>query len=101
DPGKRVRTGSAGSRTKPRPRPRAGRFLATEPDPVMQAKRALVPEFHVDRLEPEARPVGRSRNMADCKSRCIPRHRLLQRESAFQRARLFRCPGSDTAVARP
>ena len=53
-----------------------------------------------ERLDAEARPVGRTRHLANGISRRIHGNRGFQREAAFERARLLRGPGANPAVAR-
>ena len=73
--------------------------LAGEDHAVVQAEGLVLPELDRDRRDAEARPVGRARHVADGIFGRVDRHRLFQREAAFQRARLLARPGADAAVA--
>src|SRR3990170_7429552 len=91
---------SPGSRIKPLLAPGFARARAAEHHALVQAERAVVPELHLQRGEPEARPVGRAGDVADRVARRYRGNGLLQREAALERARLLRGPGADAAAAR-
>jgi len=58
----------------------------------MQAEWPVAPELDAQWRNPEARPEGRTRNLANAKLGRELRHVLFQRMTAFQRARLARGP---------
>src|SRR5450631_1324830 len=98
-----MRSTRRGERTRSRWRsrlgikPRLGPWLirrgAAEFDAVVQAERAVVPEFEPGGRDPPAAPAGRTRHLADHIPGGHPGDRLLEREPAFQRLRLLRGPG--------
>ena len=74
--------------------------VAAELDPVMQAERPVVPELDLHRHDAVAGPVRRARHGAERVFRAVERDRLLEREPAFQRARLLARPGADLRALR-
>ena len=81
------------------PRAPPSRPLAGEENPVVQAKRAIVPELDRDGRDPESGPIWRARHLADQKPGGLRCNRFFEREAAFERARLLARPGTDAAVA--
>src|SRR5919109_3686258 len=87
------------SRIEARLAPWLGRGAAPERDSIVKPERPVVPELHLDRGEPEPRPVGRAGNVANAELCSEPGNGLFQREAALERARLKRGPGADAARA--
>ena len=81
-------------------RPRLARRGTAVFQPVVQAERAVLPEFDQQRLQPETRPVRRSRHLADDVPGRKLRHPLLESKATLQRLRLIRGPGADLAAPR-
>src|SRR5262245_63710191 len=70
--------------------PRLAWVAAPKEDPLVQPEGTVVPEFHLPRHDPEARPVGRPRDSADRKPGRHGSDGLLKREAALQGTRLLR-----------
>ncbi len=66
--------------------PRLGGRAAPVFEPVMQAERAILPEFDQGRLQAEAGPVWRPRHLADHMPCRDLGHPLFERKTAFQRS---------------
>src|SRR6266850_3974310 len=66
---------------------------------VVQAERAILPEFDQQRLQAETRPVRRPRHSTDDVPGRDRGDALFQGKPALQRARLVRGPGADLAAA--
>src|SRR5262249_39563878 len=92
------RQADASSRIKPRLAPRAPWVIALELHAIMETEWPLLPELDGNWHNPIAGPVGRPRNVTDGVFRGIYGHRLLERESAFQRGRLLAGPGADLGL---
>src|SRR5450432_1908115 len=76
------------------------RRSAAEFDAVVQAERAVVPEFEPDRRDAPAAPAGRARHLAQKVLGGVGRDRLLEGKTAFQRLRLLAGPGPDLGLLR-
>src|SRR5690606_5883439 len=73
--------------------------IAPIDQPLMQTERTVLPELDAVRHQQETRPVVRSRHGTDSELRGEFGDALLERETPFKLARLFRRPGAD--LARP
>src|SRR5882757_3863486 len=80
---------------KPRLGPRLIRRIAAEFDAVVQAERAVVPEFETRWLNAPAAPARRPRHLADDVFGRDFCNCLLEGKAAFQRLRLLAGPGAD------
>src|SRR3954453_9423942 len=88
-------------RIKPRLHPRTRRPVAPKLDAVVQAERAVVPEFELRRRDAPAAPAGRPRHLADDVLGGDQSDRLLERKAALQRLRLLAGPGAELGLFRP
>src|SRR5882757_4999045 len=88
-------------RIKPRLGPGLIRRLAAEFDTVVQAERAVVPEFETRWLNAPATPARRPRHLADNMFGRDQSDRLLEGKAAFQRLRLLAGPGADLRLLWP
>src|SRR5689334_1655448 len=90
------RPGSARrSREQPLGAPAVAPRLAGRPqiaDAVVEAEGAVLPELEARRHDAETRPVRRPRHLAEAELDAELRHRLLERDAAFARARLLLGP---------
>src|ERR1700722_12530041 len=86
---------------KPRFGPGLIRRRAAKFDAVVQAERAVVPEFELHRRDAPAAPAGWARHRADQIFGGERRDRLLERKAAFQRLRLLAGPGAELGLFRP
>src|SRR5580698_10845937 len=86
---------------EPRPGPWLIRRGAAEFDAVVQAERAVVPEFDPQRDDAPAAPARRARHLADDVPGGDLGDRLLEGKAAFQRLRLLAGPGADLGLFRP
>ncbi len=77
------------------------RGRAAEFDTVVQAERAVVPEFEPQRGDAPAAPARRPRHLADEIFGAEFRNRLFEGKAAFQRLRLLAGPGPDLGLFRP
>src|SRR5260370_18789862 len=89
---------TASSGIKPRLGPRLIRSGAAEFDAVVQAERAVVPEFELGGRNAPTAPAGRARHVADDMFCRDLRDRLLKGKTAFQRLRLLAGPGADLGL---
>src|SRR3954451_17713243 len=60
----------------------------------------MLPEFYAQRRDPEPRPEGWPRHLAQAESASVLGNATLQLEPACERSRLLRSPGADPAGAR-
>src|SRR6478736_4611526 len=67
----------------------------------MEAKGSRAPKLDLRRIEAEAGPVRRPRDLPDGKLGGVRRDRFLQGEPRFKRPGLRAGPGADAAAARP
>src|SRR6187401_2258762 len=81
--------------------PRGVERVAAIAETFVQTERTRAPEFDLQRLYAEARPVRRTRHARERVFRGKARDFLLQRKASFHRSRLTRGPGADLAVFRP
>src|SRR3954452_7274063 len=81
--------------------PRARRSIAAEFDAVVQAERAVVPEFELRRRDAPAAPARRPRHLADDVLGGDQSDRLLECKAALQRLRLLAGPSADLGLFRP
>src|ERR1700742_5191312 len=86
---------------KPRFGPGLIRARAAKFDAVVQAERAVVPEFEAGRLDAPSAPAWRPRHLADDVFGGDFGDRLLEGKPALQRLRLFAGPGADLGLLRP
>src|SRR2546430_6927970 len=82
-------------------RPRTVRRIAAEFDAVVQAERAVGPEFETLWLDAPAAPPLRARHFADHVFGGDLGDRLLEGKAALQRLRLLAGPGADLRLLRP
>lgn len=99
-PSRKGGAGPAKARSGIEPRPIPAFAGANEADPVVQAKGPVLPELDRHRSDAEASPIGRARDLSDRVLGGVERDRLLERETALERARLLAGPSADPAVAR-
>src|SRR4029077_5272227 len=81
--------------------PGLARRVAAEFHAVVQAERAVVPEFHAQRRDAPAAPARRPRHLADHMLGGDQRNRLLEGKAALQRLRLLARPGADLRLLWP
>src|SRR6202040_1486421 len=86
---------------KPRLGPGLIRSFPAEFDAVVQAERAVVPEFELHGRDAPAAPAGRARHLADQMPGRDFGDGLLEGKTAFQRLRLLGSPGADLGLLRP
>src|SRR5262245_27878038 len=86
---------------KPHFRPRLTRRIAAKFDAVVQADRAVVPEFEAHRIDLPAVPAARARHLAERVFGGELGDRLLEGVAAFQRLRLLAGARTDLRLLRP
>src|SRR5215211_6110317 len=86
---------------KPHLAPGLRRRVAAEFDAVVQAERAVMPEFETRGVNAPAAPPRRARHVADHVFGGDQRNRLLEGKAALQRLRLLAGPGADLRLLRP
>ena len=75
--------------------------VAAKFDAVVQAERAIMPEFEPQRRNPPAAPARRPRHVADQVFGRDLGDRLFERKTALQGLRLLAGPGAELGLLRP